>query len=192
MSCALCFIHAIRKEASGPNSCSVWADQRPDIQTKQKQEPCLSFLTAGPRLKNRGSLTGSSWKLTCLDKWTPEHHECNNCLHPLPLLPPLDEEERRRYHPPTKRNLESKKFLRRITYFPQSSTLFIDEKEAQVFTVQNFNPQKDKSHLISSLRVSRWIGSELSHLIRRTNLERHASSKSDGYLIDAATNETHI
>jgi len=54
------------------------------------------------------------------------------------------------------------------------------------------NSQKLKSHLIRGLHISRRIESKLLCLIRRTNLERCDSSKSDGYLTDATAGWTRI
>ena len=46
-----------RRKMSSPNPCPARSDQRSDMQTKQKQEPYLSFLTAGPHRENRSSFT---------------------------------------------------------------------------------------------------------------------------------------
>ena len=79
-----------------------------------------------------------------------------------------------------------KSFQEEAQIFTQSSALFIEEKEAQASTFQNFNPQEDKRYMLLTLEP------RASHSIRSTNLERRTPSKSDNYLADAAADGTCI
>ena len=105
------------RDVLSPNSSPARSDQRPNGQTRQKREPYLSFLTAGPCREDWSSSMSPLRKLTFLDKRTPEHQEHNNLLYLLPLLPQPDEEERRHHLLSIMQNFESKEFSIRSTIF---------------------------------------------------------------------------
>ena len=125
-----------------------------------------------------------SRKLTFLDGQTPEHLECNNHLHPLPLLPPSDEKERRHHCPIQK--FESKEFSRRSKDSPPKfSPIYRGDGSPSVHRSKFQLPRQWE--IPSNLRIREITGSktitcrdesDLNHhlLIRNTHLERRASS----------------
>jgi len=154
---------SVRKEVPSPNSSLNRSDQRPERLTRQKQEFCLSFLTAEPRLENRDYFADPSQKLTSTNELLNIRSRATISILSLYFLHWTKKKEHITTHEQGE-ILKARSFQEAAQIFSQSFAL-LDGKEAQAFTVQNFNPQEDErdafnpkissGYLIISLHVSR-------------------------------------